>query len=107
MRANYCTVVSDGLNTGSTDYHSTYYLCQVVCKYLLTYKLAVTNIPKGQVFPYTSQRNPVSDHFDGRWIKRVSMGVMRMDTGLQPKLRSIIQILRLSNKPSMDTLQSI
>ena len=57
------------------------------------------NAPTGPVFPYTAKRNPVSDHFDGRWIKRVSMGVMRMDTGLQPKLRSIIQILRLSNKP--------
>jgi hypothetical protein len=54
------------------------------------------NAPTGLVYPYKAKSTPVLNHFDGRWIKRVLMGVIVMDTGLQPKLRSIIDILRLS-----------
>jgi hypothetical protein len=48
---------------------------------------------QGMFSPTKLKRKPRIDHFDGRWIKRVYDADVW--AGLQPKLRSIIQCVRL------------
>ena len=47
----------------------------------------------GKFSPTKLKRKPRIDHFDGRWIKRVYDADVW--AGLHPKLRSIIQCVRL------------
>jgi hypothetical protein len=68
------------------NYPLPYLFCQV-------HRLLSMNDRQGTFFPTKLKRKPRIDHFDGRWIKRVYDADVW--AGLHPKLRSIIQCVRL------------